>query len=123
MNNNILPSSAVVSVNKTHITFDNGMTLFSDHVQDCCEQHFLDFEHLTLEDFAGLAFDLSGNDFFERVEGYGIRLRPLNGHPVSIPGYGFNNGYYSQNLTLVLQDRHGARRVYKIDECQEWKLT
>ena len=31
------------------------------------------------------------------------RLLPVNGHPISIPGYGYNNGYYSANLTLVLE--------------------
>jgi hypothetical protein len=61
-------------------------------------------ENLTIADFEGLEFDISGDDFFERIDGYGIALKSLNGHPVRIPGYGSNNGYYSCDLELVLKD-------------------
>lgn len=104
----------VKTVDKDSITFENGITLTSNHERDCCENHYLDFSNLKLEDFEGLEFDLSGDAFFERVEDYGIRLIPTNGHPVSIPGYGYNNGYYSSNLDLVLSDG----REFNITECQ-----
>jgi len=74
---------------------------------------------LTLADFDGLEFDLSSDYFFERIEGYGIALTPLAGHPVRIPGYGSNNGYYSADLTLVLRDVTGFKKVFDITECQE----
>ena len=85
-----------------------------------------------MADFEGLEFDLSGDlaaydlalvGFFERVEGYGIRLLPINGHPVSVPGYGYNNGYYSSHLTLVLErpDKTGWGVTYYFDisKCQD----
>ena len=100
--------------NNDQILFDNGLTLSSYHDQDCCEHHYLDFSNLKLEDFENLEFDLSEDKFFERVEDYGIRLIPINGHPISIPGYGSNNGYYSSNLSLVLSDG----RVFDVSECQ-----
>lgn len=92
----------VTSVSDDDLKFEDGTSLWSDHDQDCCEHHYLDFSGLTQEDFEGLDFNLSSDSFFERVEGFGIRLVPINGHPISVPGYGSNNGYYSHNLTLVL---------------------
>lgn len=93
----------VVTVESEEIVFDNGVRLFSSHDQDCCENHWLSFKDLTLEDFEGLRFNLTTDDFFKRVDGYGIELLPIKGHPVRVPGYGSNNGHYSSNLTLCIQ--------------------
>ena len=108
----------VVSVDNETIGFEDGTKLWSYHEQDCCESHWLDFEHLQLSDFEGLEFDLSNDNFFEKIEGYGIALLPVNGHPVRIAGYGSNNGYYTTNLTLVLQKGRATTREYDITECQ-----
>ena len=100
------------------IVFDDGRRLISDHPQDCCENHYLSFNDLKIDDFDGLEFDLNG-DFFEKVDGYGIRLIPVNGYPVSIPGYGYNNGYYSSDLRLILNRKDGSTdREFDITECQ-----
>ena len=96
----------IIAVSEDDITFDDGTVLSATHDQDCCEHHWLNFKDSKLDDFDGLEFDLSGDSFFERVPGYGIRLIPLNGHPVSIPGYGDNNGYYSSNLSLDLDNKN-----------------
>lgn len=111
----------VVSVG-SGIEFDNGMRLYDYHNQNCCESHYLSFDDLTTKDFDGLVFDLSNDDFFERVEGYGIRLKPINGHPIGVPGYGSNNGYYSSDITLVLSnpDGGGVYKEYDVSECQDW---
>ena len=45
-------------------------------------------EDLDLSDFDGLEFDLTNDNFFERIKGYGIALKPINGWAVRIPGYG-----------------------------------
>jgi len=108
----------VASVNSEELTFDDGSKLFSEHGQDCYESHFLSFTDLSIRDFDGMDFDLSGDTFFEKVEGFGIRLIPIVGHPISVPGYGYNNGYYSSDLTLVLVSP-GIRREFDISECQE----
>lgn len=108
----------VRSLDEDQINFDDGSTLYSEHEQDCCEMHYLSFKNLSLSDFEGLEFDLSVDDFFERVEDFGIRLKPFNGHPVSVPGYGYNNGYYSSNLALVLQKGQDLR-LWDITDCQD----
>lgn len=110
----------VVRVGDSGLKFDDQTMLYSEHESDCCENHYLAFSGLSLEDFEGLDFDLSSPDFFEKVEGFGIRLKPLNGHPISVPGYGYNNGYYSANLTLVLE-RPDSTTKFGITECQDIK--
>jgi len=102
------------------IVFSNGCELYADHNQDCCESHYLDFEHVDMRDFEGLEFDLSGDSFFKRIEDYGIALIPIKGYDVKIPGYGSNNGYYSANLSLVLVDKENEfTKEFDISECQD----
>lgn len=103
------------------IVFSDGSRLYSHHKQDCCESHELTFSDLKLQDFEGLEFDLSGDGFFQRVEGFGIRLIPVNGHPVPVPGHGSNNGHYGSDIALILTsgDPKGAERRWDVTECQE----
>lgn len=110
----------VVKLESESIVFDNGIILSSDHDQDCCESHYLWFNDLTLKDFQGLEFDFSNDNFFKRVDGYGIELIPIKGFPVRIPAYADNNGYYSDNLTLTISDGTGFYKGYDITECQTW---
>lgn len=107
----------VIYVDKDVIRFDDKSELSSDHDQDCCEHHFLDFSQHSMSEFENLEFDLSSSRFFEKVEDYGIRLLPTNGHPISVPGYGYNNGYYSTQLILVLE-RPDSTTKFDISDCQ-----
>lgn len=112
----------IVSLDKTSdiIEFDNGIKIYSYHNQDCCENHWLSMKDLDFEDLKFLEFDLSNDDFFERIEGYGIALKPLNGFPVRIPGYGSNNGYYSSYLSLIVEGENFERK-YDVSDCQEYE--
>lgn len=107
----------VVYVDEDELKFDDGSILYSDHNQDCCEKHYLSFSDLSISDFEGLEFDLSSSLFFDKVEDYGIRLHPTNGHDISVPGYGYNNGYYSSELILVLKN-NGQLKKFDISDCQ-----
>lgn len=109
----------VVNITSDYIEFDNKVKLTSDHSRDCCETHYLSFEDLTEQDFEGLEFDLTNDDFFKRIEDYGIELIPISGHSVKIPGYGHNNGYYSSNLDLQLTLDGKLIKSYDISDCQE----
>lgn len=109
----------VVKLNAESIEFENGIVLQSAHLSDCCEHHYLCFKDLKLNDFDGLEFNLTNENFFERIVGYGIGLIPIKGHSLQIPGYGSNNGYYSENLSLTLTDNNGEIIAeYDIEECQ-----
>lgn len=113
--------SKVERISDNQLIFDDGLKLCSQHIADCCESHYLSFENLTVKDFEGLEFDLTSDTFFERVKNYGIRLIPLNGYPISVPGYGYNNGYYSSNLQLLITDaEENIIKEFDVTECQEW---
>lgn len=112
----------VLSISDECAEFEGNVKLYSEHEQDCCESHYLSFNDLTLEDFEGLTFDMTGDGFFRKIDGYGIELIPNKGHSIKIPGYGSNNGYYSSELTLVVKcEMPGMRwtREFDISECQE----
>jgi hypothetical protein len=100
------------------IVFSNGYTLNTYHGQDCCESHYWSLTDLSIDDFDGLEFDLDDDNFFGRIEGYGICLTPIDGFPIRIPAYGYNNGYYSENLTLVLTKDNKTIKEFDITECQ-----
>lgn len=109
----------VANLSDSELNFSDGTMIYSDHEHDCCEDHYLDFSDLDIEDFNGLLFDLTKDDFFKRVEDFGIELLPLNGHPIRIPGYGYNNGYYGANIDLVVADSGGKPiKRYDVSECQ-----
>lgn len=107
----------VTKIEEEVLHFENNVRLYSYHEPDCCESHYLSFADLTMDDFNGLEFDLSNDDFFERIEGYGIALLPVKGFPIRVPGYGYNNGYYSSALSLIL-DKGNESKTYDVSECQ-----
>jgi len=108
-----------VKIQNDELVFDDGTRLLSNHDPDCCETHYLDFADLEISDFYGLEFDLTGDSFFNRVGDYGIELKPINGHSVKVPGYGFNNGYYSSSIDLIVADINGNTiKSYDVSECQ-----
>jgi len=107
----------VIKVDAESIEFENGITLSSSHESNCCESHYLSFSDLTIDDFDGLEFDLTNDDFFKRIDGYGIELMPVKGHSVKVPGYGYNNGCYSSNLDLTLSG-NGFNKTFDVTECQ-----
>lgn len=85
------------------IEFEDGVKLFSYHDNDCCESHYLYFGDLVIEDFDELEFDFTNDNFFKRIPNYGIELIPIHGHSIKIPGYAHNNGFYSDQLDLILE--------------------
>lgn len=104
---------SVVKVNKESIEFSNGVQLFSSYEHEYNEDHFLSFADINLEDFEGLEFELSNDDFFNKIDGYGIELIPINGPSVKIPGHGL----CSSNLSLVITNNGNFRKTYNISEC------
>ena len=107
----------IKSVSESEITFSNGWKLEYEHEQDCCEHHYLDFK-TSGNELVGESVNLAG-ELFERVEDYGIRLIVENNFPIPIAGYGYNNGYYSDEIKLKLLDEKGNTvRLFDITECQ-----
>jgi hypothetical protein len=111
----------VVKIENDELLFNDGTRLLSNHEYKCCEHHYLDFANLDISEFDGLEFDLTSDDFFKRVEDYGIELKPIKGHVVRVPGYGSNNGYYSSDIDLIVADAKGKTiKSFDVSECQLW---
>lgn len=108
----------VVKIDSDIIEFENGIKLYSNHDSDCCESHELYIKDLMMSDFEGLEFDLTNDNFFKRIPDYGIELIPIHGHSVKIAGHGYNNGYYSDQLDLILTDGKDLKKIYDITDCQ-----
>jgi len=108
---NIFSSSKMVH-------FKKRIVLTSSHPQEYNEKHYLCFEDLKLKFFEKLEFTLEAH-FFDRVPGYGIFLKPINGHPIPVPGYGYNNGQSKLlNLKLKREDTGEELIKFNITECQ-----
>ena len=110
----------VLKIDSDSIEFEDGFQLYSDHNQDCCESHYLNMSDLSIDNFDGLEFDLSNDNFFRRIDGYGIELVPIKGWSIKIPGYASNNGYYSANLSLVVENKGKIIKKFDITECQDY---
>ena len=59
-----------------------------------------------------------GDTFFEKVEGYGIRLLAKGQHPIAVPGYGDNNGYYGTNIDLIVMKNNKVIFCEDVSSCQ-----
>jgi hypothetical protein len=116
--NNNMNKLKVLSISQEAIEFENGVKLYSNHDQDCCESHELNLQDLTMLDFEDLEFDLSNDNFFKRIPNYGIELIPIHGHSVRIAGHGYNNGYYSSEMELVIEQNGNVVKRYDISDCQ-----
>jgi len=111
----------VVKIESNMLVFEDGTKLLSEHGRVCCEKHYLCFDDLDISDFDDLEFDLTNDDFFNRVEGYGIELKPIKGYVVRVPGYGDNTGYYSSNIDLLIVDANGKKiKSYDVSVCQDY---
>lgn len=111
----------VVDVVSEKLVFSDGSTLESYHESDCCEHHWLFMDDVKKENaFDGLLFDLSDIDnLITKIPDFGISINPVNGYPVKIPGYGSNNGYYSTNLSVIVDNKTLCIKTeIDITECQ-----
>lgn len=87
------------------ILFDDGLILTHYHAQDCCENVYADWDYLKNEagimdtDFSNLAIEERNN----RKKRTGIRVCG-QGRRFFVPCYNEQNGYYNDQLDIVLID-------------------
>lgn len=113
----------------SRVIFTDGYELTSDHYQDCCESHYLDFSMLKNYNIGSATgkpiniyeqeFDFSSGVPFSRVDEMGILLYDTEGNKYLINGYGYNNGWYGDNIELVLYQNHLKKYHYDVSECQK----
>lgn len=111
----------VTQIDHEVINFDNGWSVISDHRDSCCEVHYLAFPEAEGLLGADIPIENLDESFFKRVEGYGIMFIQRNGHPISVPGYGRNNGYYGSNIELIIKNEFGETIAsFDVSECQDY---
>lgn len=122
----------VSSTGWTDLTLENDdyiVELDDHHPQSCCESHYIEWnywEQVTPEMVFTIDTD-NYDTFIERIYGYGLKFlpNPGTGYPISVPGYGSNNGYYSDEIILNIKviDKNKNTVVHKeeidITECQK----
>ena len=114
-------------IEEERIIFDDDSVLESYHSQCCCEEHYLDFNMLKDYNISPKTgkpiniyeceFDFSKGVTFKRIVGMGILLLDVEGNAYLVNGYGYNNGYYSDEITLVYRKDKEEHR-YDVSECQ-----
>ena len=84
------------------IIFDNENTITFDHIPDCCEYNYADFEQI--DDIAqNTEFD--ENLVFEEVKDTGFRFGNTNGRMFFVPCYSDQNGYYTNDLEIYYNNK------------------
>lgn len=91
------------------IEFADGTTIIDDHEQDCCESVYADWGYLKDEVAIGESLNIGA---FEKVADKGFRI---GGY--FVPCYDYQNGYYSNNLTLTFTFPNGNVVREDITEC------
>lgn len=126
----MLSNMKIVEIGDEYLRFDNGCILMSDHEQDCCESHWLDFSVMsgynvgtatgkTINIYEQV-FDFSNGVSFKEVEDMGILLTDIEGNNYLVNGYGENNGYYGTNIDLILCDENYKTIFeYDVSNCQK----
>jgi hypothetical protein len=88
------------------LVFDDGTQITCDHVPDCCEYNYARFEDI--DDIAKTTdFDTS-NLAVETVENAGFRFGNQPNKMFFVPCYSSQNGYYSCNLDIYINNRQVA---------------
>lgn len=87
----------IVEVTADHILFENGSTITYDHIQDCCEVNYADFEQL---DDKARAYDYDEQNMkFEAIDDSGFRFGD-NRRMFFVPCYSDQNGYYCSDIDI-----------------------
>lgn len=95
------------------ILFDDGFILTHYHVQDCCENVYADWDYLKGEagimdaDFSNLTIEERPN----RKTRTGIRICG-QGQKFFVPCYNEQNGYYNDQLDIVLIDTNKREKTH-----------
>ena len=105
----------IANITDEIITFDNGAMLTFEHDQDCCERVYADFEYLQIiPEIKDVEFSPPAETLTELIRvvddlGFllmGEKCRYADGsrRKYLVPCYNEQNGYYSDNLTLIYRN-------------------
>ena len=108
----------IIRVNENSLEFDNGKILYSLHEQDCCEEHYADFESIIGQGWEDADFDdtlmamlyeipekryhTEKMDTDEFQTFFSLIDKNKNKYIINI--YNSNNGYYDTTVMLEMYD-------------------
>lgn len=103
----------VKEITTDHILFSNGAEISFDHLQECCEWNYADFQQLKDTVFEDTIFTEKLS--FETTE-TGFRFGIKNNW-FYVPCYSEQNGYYTSNIDIYYRkQRNGeAKKVLSFD--------
>lgn len=93
------------------VELSNGIKVNSFHVQDCCENVYADWDALKDTTFDVDEFD---DVKIEKVKEAGFRI---NGY--FVPCYNIQNGYYNDELELIIRYNNGQEVIINITSCNQ----
>jgi hypothetical protein len=106
----------IIKYEENLIEFDNGCIIEFEHVDECCEHVYADCEYLSnynILPHTGETIKIGDIDFPEdienniiKVEGEGVKLKAKDGSVWFIPCYDEQNGYYSSDLSIRVNNKY-----------------
>ena len=116
-------------IGEEKIVFDNGTIMQSFHCHDCCENHWAELSKLkeyNINPKTGDNIDIMQIEFPENIhehlillEDEGFNIVAKDGSKYFVPGYGENNGYYSTDITLIINYPNGKKIEVDLTKCQK----
>lgn len=85
------------------LEFDNGLILESNHMQECCEYNYLDFEQLPV----GTELPtMTAKEFAKaiNIKEDGFSIKDIHGIPKWVQARSEQNGFYSEGVDLIIRD-------------------
>lgn len=100
----------IVEVGVERLVFSDGVSIYSDHIPDCCEYNYADFSQI---DDLAKEWEFEHPIVFEECE-YGFRFGNKN-KMVFVPCYSSQNGYYSYSVDIY----YNGDAVLKAVTCED----
>ena len=93
----------IIKITDEAITFNDGTEITHNHDQDCCENVYADFRSLKDQDIK--------QKEIKRISIVGVKDAGFRLNGYFIPCYNSQNGYYSDNLELIITYPNGDKLV------------
>ncbi len=93
----------VIVSKEGYLEFDNGLILESNHMQECCEYNYLDFEQLPV----GTELPtMTAKEFAKaiNIKEDGFSIKDIHGIPKWVQARSEQNGFYSSGVNLIIMD-------------------
>jgi len=104
----------IIEINEDGIKFDDGTTIIDEHRQDCCEHVYADWKQLKDTGFLGKEIE---EIKIEGVEDLGFRINQY-----FVPCYNEQNGYYGDDLILIIKYPNKTKKTIDITSFVEDKI-